>query len=415
MTLVTLAFVAALLVSLGLRLWLAHRQVRHVAAHRRSVPAAFVGHISLEDHQKAADYTVARVRFGRVGAIVDTALIVAFTLAGGIDALAELSARWFASPLWQGVALIALIGSISGLVGLPLAWIRTFGLEARFGFNKMTPAMFVSDTLKGAVLSAAIGLPLIALVLWLMREMGEAWWLWTWLAWAGISLLLLVIYPTLIAPLFNKFTPLADPQLVERINALMARTGFRAKGLFVMDGSRRSSHGNAYFTGFGAAKRIVFFDTLLKQLSPPEVEAVLAHELGHFKRRHIVKRMVFSFALTLACLWGLGQLLHQAWFYLGLGVTWPSHAAALVLFFMVLPAFTFPFTPVSSLMSRRHEYEADDFAAAETRAADLVSALIKLYRDNASTLTPDPLFSAFYDSHPPAALRIAHIQQGAAV
>ncbi|TCP09379.1 STE24 endopeptidase [Crenobacter luteus] len=408
----TLAFLAALLVSLGLKLWLAARQIRHVNAHRSAVPPAFAEHVPLADHQKAADYTVARVRFGRVGAIVDTALIVALTLAGGIDALAALAAGWFASPLAQGVALIALVGLVSGLVGLPLAWLRTFGLEARFGFNRTTPAMFVADALKGAAVSAVIGLPLTALVLWLMGAAGDAWWLWAWLAWSGTSLALVVIYPTLIAPLFNKFTPLADPALAERINALMARTGFRAKGLFVMDGSRRSSHGNAYFTGFGAARRIVFFDTLLTQLTPAEVEAVLAHELGHFKRHHIVKRMLFTFGTSLGCLALLGQLVDAPWFYQGLGVGTPSHAAALLLFFMALPAFTFPLTPLASRMSRHHEYEADGFAARETRAADLVSALIKLYRDNAATLTPDPLHSAFYDSHPPAALRIAHLQQG---
>lgn len=409
----TLAFCVALALSLTLRLWLAVRQIRHVSTHRQAVPAAFTGNIELEDHQKAADYTVARTRLGMASAVVDTLLILALTLGGGLQALAQLSAKLFSTPLLQGITLIAAVAIISSIVSLPLALIRTFGVEARFGFNKMTPAMFMLDLVKGATLSTAIGLPIIALVLWLMAAMGEHWWLWVWATWCGISLLMVVLYPTVIAPLFNKFTPLSDPELAERIEGLLNRTGFRSKGVFIMDGSRRSSHGNAYFTGFGSAKRIVFFDTLLNQLAPQEIEAVLAHELGHFKRRHITKRIVFTFALSLAFMWLLGQLINAEWFYQGLGVSSRSEAMALVLFFMALPAFTFPFTPLSSLMSRKHEYEADDFAAQETRAADLVSALIKLYRDNASTLTPDPLHSAFYDSHPPAALRIAHLQQGA--
>jgi STE24 endopeptidase len=409
----TLAFCVALALSLTLRLWLAARQIRHVSAHRQAVPAAFTGNIELEDHQKAADYTVARTRLGMASAVIDTLLILALTLGGGLQALAQLSAKLFSTPLLQGIILIAAVAIISSIVSLPLALIRTFGVEARFGFNKMTPAMFVLDLVKGAAVSTAIGLPIIALVLWLMAAMGEHWWLWVWATWCGISLLMVVLYPTVIAPLFNKFTPLSDPELAERIEGLLTRTGFRSKGVFVMDGSRRSSHGNAYFTGFGSAKRIVFFDTLLNQLTPQEIEAVLAHELGHFKRHHITKRIVFTFALSLAFMWLLGQLINAEWFYQGLGVSSQSEAMALVLFFMALPAFTFPFTPLSSLMSRKHEYEADNFAAQETRSADLVSALIKLYRDNASTLTPDPLHSAFYDSHPPAALRIAHLQQGA--
>jgi STE24 endopeptidase len=409
----TLAFCVALALSLTLRLWLAARQIRHVSAHRQAVPSAFTGNIELDDHQKAADYTVARTRLGMASAAVDTLLILALTLGGGLQALAQLSVKLFSTPLLQGIILIAAVTIISSIVSLPLALIRTFGVEARFGFNKMTPAMFVLDLVKGAAVSTAIGLPIIALVLWLMAAMGEHWWLWVWATWCGISLLMVVLYPTVIAPLFNKFTPLSDPELAERIEGLLTRTGFRSKGVFVMDGSRRSSHGNAYFTGFGSAKRIVFFDTLLNQLTPQEIEAVLAHELGHFKRHHITKRIVFTFALSLAFMWLLGQLINAEWFYQGLGVSSQSEAMALVLFFMALPAFTFPFTPLSSLMSRKHEYEADNFAAQETRSADLVSALIKLYRDNASTLTPDPLHSAFYDSHPPAALRIAHLQQGA--
>lgn len=409
----TLAFCVALALSLTLRLWLAARQIHHVAAHRQTVPPAFSGNIELADHQKAADYTVARTKLGMTNALVDTLLILALTLGGGLEALSRTSTRLFEQPLWQGITLIALVTVVSSIASLPLSLIRTFGVEARFGFNKMTPVMFVLDLIKSAAVSTVIGVPIIALVLWLMAAMGQHWWLWVWATWCGISLLMVVLYPTVIAPLFNKFSPLSDPKLAERIDGLLARTGFRSKGVFVMDGSRRSSHGNAYFTGFGSAKRIVFFDTLLNQLAPQEIEAVLAHELGHFKRHHITKRIVFTFALSLAFMWLLGQLISAPWFYQGLGVTSQSAAMALVLFFMALPAFTFPFTPLSSLMSRKHEYEADAFAAQETQSADLVSALIKLYRDNAATLTPDPLHSAFYDSHPPAALRIAHLQQGA--
>jgi STE24 endopeptidase len=412
----TYAFCLALALSLALRLWLAARQIRHVSAHRGAVPGEFAANITLEEHQKAADYTVARTRLGMAGSVIDTLLILALTLGGGLDALARLAAHWFQAPLAQGIALIAGVAVVSGAVGLPLSLLRTFGVETRFGFNKMTIGMFVLDLAKSTALSVLIGLPILALVLWLMGAMGSLWWLWVWAAWSAIQLLLLVLYPTVIAPLFNKFTPLDDARLAARIDGLLKRTGFRSKGVFVMDGSRRSSHGNAYFTGFGAAKRIVFFDTLLKQLAPEEIEAVLAHELGHFKRHHITKRIVFTFVLSLAFLWLLGLLISAPWFYQGLGVDLAhrSNAMALTLFVMALPAFTFPFTPLSSLLSRKHEYEADDFAAEETRGADLVSALVKLYRDNASTLTPDPLHSAFYDSHPPASLRIAHLQQGGA-
>jgi STE24 endopeptidase len=412
----TYAFCLALALSLALRLWLAARQIRHVSAHRGAVPGEFAANITLEEHQKAADYTVARTRLGMAGSVIDTLLILALTLGGGLDDLARLAAHWFQAPLAQGIALIAGVAVVSGVIGLPLSLLRTFGVETRFGFNKMTVGMFVLDLIKSTALSALIGLPILALVLWLMGAMGTLWWLWVWAAWSAIQLLLLVLYPTVIAPLFNKFTPLDDAQLAARIDGLLNRTGFRSKGVFVMDGSRRSSHGNAYFTGFGAAKRIVFFDTLLKQLAPEEIEAVLAHELGHFKRHHITKRIAFTFVLSLGFLWLLGLLISAPWFYQGLGVelAHKSSAMALTLFVMALPAFTFPFTPLSSLLSRKHEYEADDFAAQETRGADLVSALVKLYRDNASTLTPDPLHSAFYDSHPPAALRIAHLQQGGA-
>jgi STE24 endopeptidase len=310
----------------------------------------------------------------------------------------------------SGLLLVVAVTLISSAVSLPLSLYSTFRIEARYGFNKMSLRMFVLDMVKGSLIGAVIGLPLLALVLWLMAQAGPLWWLWVWLVWSAFQLLMVALYPTLIAPLFNRFSPLEDLELKQRIEALLARTGFTSQGVFVMDGSRRSSHGNAYFTGFGSAKRIVFFDTLLKQLAPEEIEAVLAHELGHFKRKHIVKRISFAFALSLGFLFILGQLLDANWFYAALGVSTPSTAMALVLFFMAVPAFTFPLTPLSSLMSRRHEYEADGFAASQADAQHLIDALVKLYRDNASTLTPDPLHSAFYDSHPPASLRIAHLK-----
>lgn len=407
----SLIFLAALLASTALRLYLATRQLRHVRAHRNAVPQAFHHAITREEHAKAADYTVARVRLSVASTLLDSTLALGFTLGGGLDWCARLVASLGLFPLAGGVLLVALVTVISSAASLPLSIASTFGVEARFGFNKTTPALFVQDLAKGALLSALIGLPLVALVLWLMGAMGEWWWLYAWLAWSGFSLLLMVVYPTLIAPLFNRFTPLPDEALKARIESLLARTGFKSRGVYVMDGSRRSSHGNAYFTGFGAARRIVFFDKLLEQLEPAEVEAVLAHELGHFHHKHILRRMVLTFALSLGFLWLLGQLMDAAWFYQGLGVAQPGSAVALLLFFLAIPAFTFPLTPLMSVSSRRHEYQADDFAAREASADALVSALTKLYRDNASTLTPDPLYSAFYDSHPPAALRVAHLKR----
>ncbi|WP_434626949.1 M48 family metallopeptidase [Chromobacterium sp. CV08] len=406
----SLLFAAALTLTLCLKLWLGWRHIRHIARHRDRVPADFQDSITAEQHRHAADYTIAKTRLGLLGAWVDTALIAALTFGGGLQWLAERCMQWFPQPLLSGVALIAAVTVVSGLVSLPLALYGTFGIESRFGFNKMTAGLYLVDQLKGIALGAAIGLPLIALILWLMDVSGPLWWLWVWLVWSAFQLLMVALFPTLIAPLFNKFQPLEDEALKTRIEALLQRAGFQSQGVFVMDGSRRSNHGNAYFTGFGAAKRIVFFDTLLSQLNHAEIEAVLAHELGHFKRRHIAKRIATVFVLSLALLWLLGQLLHAPWFYAGLGVSAPSTAMALILFFTATPAFTFPLTPLSSRLSRVHEYEADDFASEQTRADDLVSALVKLYRDNASTLTPDPIHSTFYDSHPPAALRIQHLK-----
>ncbi|RQO73299.1 peptidase M48 [Aquitalea sp. FJL05] len=403
-------FLGALALTLILKLWLGLRHIRHIARHRARVPAEFADAITLQQHQHAADYSMAKTRLGLLSSCIDTALIAGLTLGGALDWLARQISGLALGEIGSGLLLVVALTLLTSAISLPISLYSTFRIEARFGFNKMTLTMFVLDAIKGSAIGALIGLPLLALVLWLMAQAGPLWWLWVWLVWSAFQLLMVALYPTLIAPLFNRFQPLEDLALKQRIEALLARTGFTSQGVFVMDGSRRSSHGNAYFTGFGSAKRIVFFDTLLKQLSAEEIEAVLAHELGHFKRKHIVKRIGFAFALSLGFLFILGQLLHAGWFYQALGVSTPSTAMALILFFLAVPAFTFPLTPLSSLLSRRHEYEADEFAASQSDAHHLVAALVKLYRDNASTLTPDPLHSAFYDSHPPASLRIAHLQ-----
>ena len=404
-------FLAALLLATALRLWLAWRHMRHVAAHRGVVPAAFADSIALEAHQKAADYTVAKTRLAMVDILIGAVLLLALTLGGGLQALATFWGGIFAPGGYAyGIALVASVAAIGGLIELPVSLYRTFVIESRFGFNRMTLALFFADFAKQTLVGAALGLPLLFVVLWLMARMGGLWWLYVWVAWAAFNLLVLALYPMLIAPIFNKFSPLDDASLRERIDALLARTGFRAKGLFVMDGSRRSSHGNAYFTGFGAAKRIVFFDTLLVRLAPPEIEAVLAHELGHFRRRHVWKRVAWLFAGSLVFLAILGWLIDKPWFFSALGVDSPGTAMALVLFFLVAPVFTFLLQPLASRYSRRHEYEADAYAAEYASAADLVRALVKLYKDNAATLTPDPLHSAFYDSHPPAGMRIARLE-----
>jgi STE24 endopeptidase len=407
----TLALILALCLSLGLRAGLAWLNVRHITAHRSRVPTDFSSAIPLTEHQRAADYTIAKVRLSLGASLFDTLVILGFTLGGGLEALWRCSAQAFHAPLAQGSAFVALFALLSSLLGLPLSLFATFGIESRFGFNKMTLAMFCKDGLRSGAVGALIGLPLVALVLWLMQISGPLWWLWVWGVWAGFSLLMVALYPTVIAPLFNRFTPLQDLELKQQIEALLTRTGFKSQGIFVMDGSTRSSHGNAYFTGFGSAKRIVFFDTLLSRLSTAEIVAVLAHELGHFKKKHVVKRIALSFLLSLLCLFILGVLIRLPAFYHGMGLHSQTPAVALMLFFMVIPAFTFPLTPLASLMSRRHEFQADAFAAQQTDAHALISALVKLYRDNASTLTPDPLYSAFYDSHPPAAIRIAHLRE----
>lgn len=410
-----LLFLLALALSLGIRLWLARRQMAHVLAHRPAVPAEFADRIALAAHQKAADYTRARGVLGIYQTLAETALLLVFTLGGGLEALHGFWSSHLVAPgatpgYAYGIALIFSVTVISSLVDLPFGLYRQFVLEQRFGFNRMSLGLFFGDLLKSTLIGALIGIPVLLAVLWLMAHMGAYWWFYVWLFWSAFNLLLLFIYPTWIAPLFNKFTPLEDGELKDRILGLLSRCGFAASGLFVMDGSKRSAHGNAYFTGFGNNKRIVFFDTLINRLAPREAEAVLAHELGHFKRRHIVQRIVLLFLMSLGFLWVLGQLISAPWFYAGLGVQAQNTALALILFFLVVPVFTFLFTPLGSLLSRRHEYQADAYAAEHADGEELIHALVKLYEDNASTLTPDPLHSLFYDSHPPAALRIGHLR-----
>ena len=407
----TWVFLAALAAAALVRAWLARRQIRHVRAHRAEVPASFAAAIPLAAHQKAADYSVAKTWLGLAEMALAACALLVLTLGGLLDWLHGQWSRAFEpGGLAHGTALIASVVVLLGALELPLTLYRTFVVEARFGFNRMTPALFVADLAKQVLLGAVLGVPLLVLVLWLMARMGELWWLYVWIVWMGFNLLVLMIYPTFIAPLFNKFSPLHDPGLEARIKGLLARCGFRSSGLFVMDGSRRSSHGNAYFTGFGGAKRIVLFDTLLARLAPPEVEAVLAHELGHYKRHHVWKRVLLLFVTSLALLWVLGRLIDRDWFYAGLNVSVRDTATGLLLFVLVMPVFTFFLHPLTSLYSRRHEFEADAYAAVHASAPELVKALIKLYQDNAATLTPDPVHSAFYDSHPPAATRIARLQ-----
>ncbi|HEY5994367.1 MAG TPA: M48 family metallopeptidase [Gallionellaceae bacterium] len=407
-------FVAALALTTLAKLWLARRHLAHIAAHRAEVPAAFSAQIDLGAHQKAADYTSAKTRLSMLEAVFEAVVLLGFTLGGSIGWLAGFWEHVFGSTILQGIALFASVLLLSGLLEAPFGLYQTFVIEARFGFNKMTLALYLIDALKGVLLGALFGLPLLAGVLWMMERMGSNWWLYVWAVWIGFVLLLQFIYPSFIAPFFNKFTPLQDEALKARIEALLRKCGFTASGLFVMDGSKRSAHGNAYFTGFGKTKRIVFFDTLLERLSGGEIEAVLAHELGHFKHRHVLKRLASMFLLSLGFLWLLAQLMQSPWFYHGLGAAMPatalSTALALLLLFMVLPVFSFLLHPLTSYFSRRHEFEADRYAAKQTAAADLASALVKMYQDNAATLTPDPLYSTFYDSHPPAPVRISRLQ-----
>ncbi len=409
----TLAFACFLLASLVVKFWLASRQIRHVTRHRGHVPAAFAATVTLQAHQKAADYTVAKTRFGLLELAFGAAVLLAWTLLGGLDALNQALLQRLGPGMAQQLALLGSFALIGGAAELPLVLYQTFGIEERFGFNKMTWKLWLIDLAKSTVLGVAIGLPIAALILWLMAAAGSLWWLWAWAVWMAFNLILLVVFPTVIAPLFNKFKPLDDETLKARVTELMRRCGFAAKGLFVMDGSKRSAHANAYFTGFGAAKRVVFYDTLLSKLSPDEVDAVLAHELGHFKHKHIIKRIAGLFALSLGGFALLGWLSQQAWFYTGLGVrpnlNGPNDALALLLFMVAVPVFSFFVSPLFALLSRKHEFEADAYAVQQTSGKDLSTALLKLYEDNASTLTPDPVFVKFYYSHPPASERLARV------
>ena len=411
-------FIVFLSLTLGCRFWLASRQIRHVQQHRAALPPQFSEKISLASHQKAADYTIARTKLGLIDLLMGAVVLLALTLFGGLQFLSSHLIPVLGTGMTYQLGLLVSFTVVTGLIDLPLDYYRQFVLEEKFGFNKMTAGLFFTDMIKNSLIGALIGLPLCWVVLTLMSSAGQWWWLYAWLVWSGFQLLMMVLYPTVIAPLFNKFKPLEDDSLKQRIEGLMQRTGFASKGLFVMDGSKRSAHGNAYFSGFGASKRIVFFDTLIERLAPQEIEAVLAHELGHFKKKHIVKRITLIFILSLGFLALLGYLKQQVWFYTGLGVdpliiggTANNDAMALLLFMLTLPIFTFFFAPISALTSRKHEFEADAFAALHTNANDLVTALVKMYDDNASTLTPDPLHSTFYDSHPPASIRINHLNQ----
>ena len=405
----TLVFLIALAAGTLLQLWLAGRQAAHVLANKHAVPDAFAGRISLEQHQTAASYTLARLGIERLRLVIGPLVLLIWTLGG---MLSLLDAAWLSlqlSPLWQGTGLILSVLLIDMLIDLPLQIRSTFGVESRFGFNRSTPARFAKDKALELLLALLLGVPLLLAILWLMDSAGDYWWAWAWLVWMGFTLLISWAFPTWIAPLFNKFEPLADGELRARLEALLSRCGFRSNGMFVMDGSKRSAHGNAYFTGFGRNKRIVFFDTLLDGLKEEQVEAVLAHELGHFKRRHILKLLLTSAVLSLLGLALLGWLSQQTWFYSGLGVDRQSDALALMLFILMMPVFSVFFSPLMSAFSRRHEFEADDFAAEQTDAQALIDGLVAMYRDNASTLTPDPLYSAFHHSHPPAPVRIAHL------
>ncbi len=409
----TWIFLAVLALNVGLKYWLASRQVHYVQQRSDAVPVQFADQVSLEAHRKAASYTVAKQRLVMIETGCSAVLLLLLTLCGGLQLLCDVLGAWLGHGLPFQLALAASVVLIVSLVDLPIEWHRQFRVEQAFGFNRMTPALFLADTVKSIGLSVAIGLPLLALVLTLMQGAGPYWWVYVWLVWCGFTLLLTVLFPIVIAPLFNRFTPLADSELLQRIQALLGRTGFHTSGVYTMDGSRRSAHGNAYFTGLGSAKRIVFFDTLLERLQPLEIEAVLAHELGHFRLRHVRKRLLLGFAASLLVLFALSWLTQRAWFYQGLGVQplLQSHndGVAIVLFILVMPVFTFLLAPLASLLSRHHEFAADEFAARHASPGALIAALIKLYKDNATTLTPDPIHSTFYNSHPPASVRIERL------
>lgn len=405
----TVVFLLMATLTLGVQIWLGLRQKECVTRNRPSVPPPFDSKISLEAHQKAADYTATNIRLEIFDLIIATLLLLAWTVGGGLNLLDKAWLSLELSPLVVGVGVLVSAFVIGSLLDLPVSLYKTFVIEERFGFNKMTPKLFATDSLKTVAISLAFGIPLAWIVLWLMQQSGSLWWLYVWLVWMAFIFFMMWAYPAFISPIFNKFQPLEDQALKARIEALMAKTGFSSNGIFVMDGSKRSGHGNAYFTGLGTNKRIVFYDTLIESLSPEEIEAVLAHELGHFKHGHIKKRLVSTAAMSLAALALLGWLINQPWFYHGLGIENPSTHTALMLFMLVMPVFTFFVGPIMSRVSRKHEFEADDFAAKHANAEALIQALVKMYEENAATLTPDHLYSAFHDSHPPAPVRIAHL------
>ena len=405
----TFLFIAALAASVLVQFWLDLRQQAHVSSHRSRVPKEFSTRVALDEHHKAADYTVTNIRFGMIQLVYGSALLLVWTLGGGLEWLDQFWRSFGFGTLSTGVGFMLSAMLIMGLLDLPFDLYHTFVIEERFGFNRTTPGVFIGDLAKQTLLMLAIGTPMLAAALWIMEGSGHLWWLYVWLAWMGFTLVMFWAYPAFIAPLFNKFSPLDNESLKARIQALLDKCGFRSKGIFVMDGSKRSGHGNAYFTGFGRNKRIVFFDTLVGSLEPEEIEAVLAHELGHFKLKHIQKRLLSTAALSLAGLALLGWLAGKSWFYTGLGVSTPSDYMALMLFMMAAPVFTFFMHPLMARLSRKHEFEADAYAVTQSSGQDLVTALVKMYRENANTLTPDPLYSAFHDSHPPAPVRISHI------
>ena len=406
----TLIFIIFLIASALTRLWLSYRQVKHIQSHRDQVPEAFAEKIPLEDHQKAADYSTVKLKFGRLGLILEVVLLLLWTLGGGLNTLDIWWQGFALSPVWTGIAVILSLTILMSLLDLPLSLYSTFVIEERFGFNKMTAKIWAIDLFKSSLLMLVLGVPLIAVILWLMNQAGDFWWLYAWSVWTAFSLFMIWAFPAFIAPLFNKFSALEEGSLKNRIESLLQRCGFTSQGVFIVDGSKRSAHGNAYFTGFGNNKRIVFYDTLLESLSEDEVEAVLAHELGHFKRNHIKKSLVLSIVMTLVGFATLAWLMNSDWFYSSLGIDNPSTHTALMLFMFIMPIFTFFITPLFSAMSRKHEFEADDFAKQQSDYRDLVSALVSMYRENASTLTPDPIHSMFYDSHPPASIRINHLE-----
>lgn len=409
-TTLALVFIALLIATTLTRLWLGSRQIAYVQANRTQVPSAFSANISLEAHQKAADYSTAKTRLTLAEVVIQALLLAALTIGGGLQWLDDSWRNVLTDhEIIRGALVICSAMLISACIDLPFEYYKTFVIDEKFGFNKMTPRMFFTDLIKHSLVGLALGLPILFAALWLMQGAGQYWWFYLWVIWSIFNILMLAVYPTFIAPLFNKFTPLADENLKSRIEALLAKCGFKSQGLFVMDGSARSSHGNAYFTGFGSSKRVVFFDTLLDRLSTEEIEAVLAHELGHFKHHHVIKRIALMFFVSFLGLALLGWLMNQAWFYNGLGVTTPSNHMALILFLLISPVFLFLLRPLMASYSRKNEFEADDYAAKHANAGHLIEALVKLYRDNASTLTPDPLHSAFYDSHPPASIRISKL------